>query len=245
MNCLLLLAPISRTSLASTLIAVASAISVSAQTIVVSGDVHASDLRTDLAQLTSHPSYPYQKVDNGSGMGTEISGFTSLSDAISTEAARLTYSFGNLDLTTYTGGGPGTSIEIYTPDIGSTFKFSYDGVTLATGTVTSLTVNTNYSTGAATGTGRINLVSGGTDASFFNEINSLSGGTNNMDFAISSFTAVNASGDFNSTGTFSASAVPEPSTYAAVFGLAALGLAQGRRRARGSIAPTPAPAQTA
>lgn len=236
-----------RPALMGTFLGVASAVSLSAQTIVVSGQVHASGLRTDFARLTVHPSYPYDTVDNGAGLGLEISGFTSLTDAISTEAARLSYSFSNLELTTYSGGGPGNSLEIYTPALGSTFKFSYDGITLATGEVVSLTVDTDFNTGDATGSGTINLVSGGSDPSFYNEIGTLTGGSYNMVFDISSFEAVDASGNFNSYGTFSAatSAVPEPSTYAAIFGVAALGLASGRRRVRPSSAPNPAPPQNA
>ncbi|GAB5559246.1 MAG: hypothetical protein SynsKO_08930 [Synoicihabitans sp.] len=206
----------------------------------------ASDLNTSAAPLTSHPSFPWETVDTGSGMATSISGFTSISDAISTEAARLTYAFNNLELTTYSGGGPGDSLEIYTPKAGSTFTFAYDGTTIATGQVVSLTVNTNFTTGAATGLGTVNLISGGTNPAFFNEIGTLTGGTNIMDFAISSFTAVNASGDFTSTGTFSVSAVPEPSTYAAVLGLTALGFVHGRRRGpRRKSSPAPAPSQSA
>lgn len=227
------------------LIGVASTLSVSAQMIVVSGQMKAGDLNTSRPLLTSLPAWPYDTVEDGSGAGLTIEGFTSLSDAVGAQAARFTYSFSNLTLTSYSGGGPGDSIEVYTPDTGHTFEFAYDGTTLATGQVDSLTVVTNFTTGDATGTGTVNLISGGTNPAFYNEIGTLTGGSYVMDFAISSFEAVDAAGNFNSTGTFSVSAVPEPSTYAAILGVAALGLVQSRRRPRRSSAPALAPAQNA
>lgn len=203
------------------------------QTIVVDGTVKASNLDTLAAPLTVHPSFPWTDVDNGSGSGTSISGFSWVADSAGlADASRLTYSFTSLTLTTYSGGGPGDSLEIYTPDVGSTFSFSYDGAVIATGTVTSLTVNTNFVTGAATGSSIIQLTAPGADTSFYDEIGVLSGGTHQMVFDITSFDAVDASGNFTSAGIFSVSAVPEPSTYAAFFGLAALGLVSRRRTRR-------------
>lgn len=222
----------------------ASALSLSAQTLEVSGTLHAAVFRDDLDQLTGSPyivSYPWQDVQTGAGMATQIEGFTSIADAISMEAERLTYSLNSLTLTSYTSGKPaGISTEIYTPTTGSEFRFYYDSATLAIGEVVSIQVFTDFTTGQATGSGLVRLTAPGGTTDFYDEIGTLSGGSYLMDFTISQFAAVNALGDFTSTGTFSVSAVPEPSAWAALFGGCALSLAVWRRRPATSV-----PARTA
>ena len=207
-----------------------------AQTISVDGTVTAVNADTNAAWLAfvgGTPYYPYTGVSSGTGAATAINGFASLTGVT---PADLTYSFDNLDLTAYSGGGPGASVETYTPGSGSDFTFFLNGQPLATGEVISFVVTTGFDTGLATAVGSLHLSSPGTDPAFFNEVSALTGGAN-----LVSFSAPNlffdlapslAQGVFHSAGTFSVTPVPEPAGCAALAGLAAVGCAFIRRRRR-------------
>lgn len=206
----------------------------SAQQIDVAGTVTAVNANPGLgvlAQVGPATFYPYTGLSTGSGTASGITDFTSLDGVL---PSRITYEFALMDLTTFVSGGVGgTSVEIYTPGVGSTFRFMLDGATLATGEVQSLQIDTNYDTGAATGFGYVTLSAPGLNPAFFNEINMLTGGTNRVDFAISNFSALGgdlSSFVFASSGNFTVTAVPEPASAAAIFGVAALVLVLKRRR---------------
>ena len=176
------------------------------------------------------PSTMWGFVQTGSMTGTGSSGFASLS---SLDITKLVFTYGDLDLTTYQSPGANSpGFERYTPVGGArAFSVSYNSTVLATGTSvfmrSEVTNNADYN---ATGSGQAFLTSAGLDPAFFNEVMAQTGGTGLLNFTIDGFHAVDNSGYFTSTG--SITAVPEPATYAALFGLAALGLALRARQRR-------------
>ncbi|MEO0795617.1 MAG: hypothetical protein AAFX93_10660 [Verrucomicrobiota bacterium] len=114
----------------------------------------------------------------------------------------------------------------------SNLSFSYNGTLWATGYVTQfVTEVANNVDPSATGSGTAVLTAhtvAGED--FFNEVNSLSGGTNIITYTASSFSPVSATdpGTFASAGQLII--VPEPQTYGLIVGTLVLGLAYIRRR---------------
>jgi hypothetical protein len=212
--------------------------SLSAQTIAVNGTVTANSANTQadpLAVVSGITYYPYTSVSAGNGSATAIGGFSSL---VGVTPSTFTYAFTSLNLTAYAGGGPGDSVETYTPGGGSTFTFSVNGTPIASGEVVSLTVTTGYSTGTATALGYFHLTTAGSDPAFYNEVSALTGGTNILTldvpgvfFDLGDLSAAT----FHVPGTFSVTAVPEPATVALGLGLAVLATTVYRRRTRNAL----------
>jgi hypothetical protein len=168
-------------------------------------------------------------LDNANGTGQSATGFTSLA---SIDISKLSFTFGDLDLTSYLSPGPASAgYEIYTDDgAGTPFQFLYDGDLWATGTVHYLQTDVaNSSDLNATATLSVSLLSAGVDDAFFNEIMLFTGGSGMITLNAHSFTPINASGLFSSVTTLELTAVPIPAT-AWLFGSALLGLAGIKRK---------------
>jgi hypothetical protein len=168
-------------------------------------------------------------IETGSGTGTSQSGFSFFETR---NIQQLTFTFGDLELSSFASPGPGTpGFERYTDIDGSSVPFTlrYAGTTVATGTSVYLygeVENSNDIT--AVGTGQVILTAPGADPTFFNEIMALTGNTGQLDLVLSGFFPVNQQGLFATTGTFTA--VPEPGEYAALGALGMAGFALWRRR---------------
>lgn len=191
--------------------------------------------QTQAANITNHDwvlgSKMWGTIEAGSGVGTSSDGFTSLANI---DISKFTFTFGDLELTNFLEPGPASAgFEVYSEGDGSVqpIQFFYDGNLWASGDVFDITINVDNSNDAtAVGTSRVQLTAPGVDAAFYNEVIALSGGTGLLDFQIADFFPVDDAGLFSSTG--SVSPVPEPSTYALVFGMGIAGFAVARRLRR-------------
>lgn len=176
-------------------------------------------------------SFMWGTIETGSGQGTSQSGFS----YFDTHAiGSLTFTFGDLEMTSSQSPGPGLGgFEYYSEDDASVMPFTINlsGVPIATGTSVYLRTEVdNDSDITAIGTGRVVLTTPGADPAFFNEVMALTGNTGILDVSLTSFFPVNDAGLFSTAGSFTT--VPEPGEYAAVAGAGLAGLALWRRRAR-------------
>jgi hypothetical protein len=173
-------------------------------------------------------------IETGSGTGTSQSGFSYL---VGRNPALLTFTFGDLELDTHRSPGPGTmGFERYTDTDGSSvpFTISYNGVMIAEGTSEYLYDEVSHINDfTAVGNGRVTLHTPGSDPTFYNEVSAITGGTRQLDVTLRSFFPVNNAGLFVTTGSISATPVPEPEEYAAVAAAGLIGWAVWRRRQRG------------
>jgi hypothetical protein len=197
-----------------------------AATFNFSGDLQAGNLTGNPWVLLSSM---WGSIETGSGTGTSQSGFAYFNTH---DISQLTFTFGDLELSSFASPGPGTpGFERYTDTDGSSVPFTirYAGTTVATGTSVYLydeVENSNDVT--AVGTGQVILTAPGSDPTFFNEIMVLTGNTGQLDLVLTGFFPVNDQGLFATTGTFTA--VPEPGEYAALGALGMAGFALWRRR---------------
>jgi hypothetical protein len=150
--------------------------------------------------------------------------------------ALLAFNFGDLELDTYQSPGIDmVGFEPYTETDGSSvpFTISYNGVMIARGTSGYLCDKVDHINDCtAAGTGRITLNTPGSDPAFYNEVSAITGGTRQLDVALTGFYPVNNAGLVATTGSISATPVPEPENAAgAAAGL--VGWAVGRRPQRG------------
>ena len=173
-------------------------------------------------------------IETGSGTGTSQSGFSYL---VGKDPALLTFTFGDLELNTFQSPGIGTmGFERYTDSDGSSvpFSISYNGVVIAEGTSEYLYDEVDHINDLnAVGTGRVTLNTPGSDPAFYNEVSAITGGTRQLDVTLTGFFPVNNAGLFATTGSISATPVPEPEEYAAVAAAGLIGWAVWRRRQRG------------
>lgn len=176
------------------------------------------------------------------GSGATQSGFD-LFDGGGQDITLLSWTLS--EMTLYQGAGTATlspgpasaGFEDYRYDdngglAAANLTFFYNGDEWASGYVTRfVTTVDNTSDFDATGAGDA-VITSNTPAglAFFNEVMTLSGNTGDLFFIADSFFSVSATdpGTFSSTG--SITVVPEPSTYAALCGLAVLGVVALRRR---------------
>lgn len=189
--------------------------------------------------LTAQPwvagSTMWGAIDTGSGTGNAQSGFDYLS---SRDVHLLTFTFGDLELTSWQSPGLASAgFENYTEGDASVMPFTlkYDNAVIATGT--SLFLRTEVSNNndiTALGTGQFLITAPGADATFYNEVMALTGGSGLCDVTLSSFFPVNGAGLFSTAGTITTAPVPEPDTWALVASGAILGFAILRRRWAGS-----------
>lgn len=185
------------------------------------------------------PSTMYDELVTAGGNGLSQVGFSVFDD--DTPVSGLNWGFGGLSLYTGDGSltvspGPATAgcedyritnpgadnLEIWYEDGG-------DAILWATGQlvrfVTEVDNNADF---IATGWGIAYLTSHTAEGqAFYDEVGALSGGDYKITFIADSFQAVSP-GHFESDGRWSV--VPEPSTYAAIAGMLALGLCVARRR---------------
>jgi len=160
----------------------------------------------------------------------------------------LTWNFGPMSLT---GIGVGDSETLSPGDATAGFEdyrydsmggvattnltFYYDGDEWLSGYITPFLITVpNRFDPNATGTGTAYITANtAAGLNFYNEIMTLSGGSGELAFAAGNFVSTTGTDpeSFTSSGSVSiVSAVPEPSTWATLAGLAALGLAGCRRR---------------
>jgi len=173
-------------------------------------------------------------IETGSATGTSQSGFSYLEGK---DPALLTFTFGDLELNTFQSPLVGAmGFERYTDNDGSSvpFSISYDGVVIAQGTSQYLYTEVDHiSDLTAIGSGRVSLHTPGSDPAFYNEVFAITGGSRQLDVTLTSFFPVNDAGLFATTGSISATPVPEPEENAAVAAAGLIGWAVWRRRQRG------------
>jgi hypothetical protein len=181
------------------------------------------------------PSTMWGTIETGRGTGTSQDGFGYLA---SRNVGLLTFTFGDLELTSFQSPGPGSmGFERYTENDASVepFTLRYGGVVIATGTSDFLYNEVSHSLDfTAVGSGQVTLTAPGSDPAFYNEVVALTGGSRILQVTLTSFDPVDNLGHFVTTGSFTA--VPEPQEYAALSAVALIGWAAGRRsgrRARG------------
>lgn len=170
-------------------------------------------------------------IDTGSGAGNAQSGFDYLS---SRDVHLLTFTFGDLELTSSQSPGLASAgFELYTEGDASVLPFTlkYNNAVIATGTSLFLRTEVDNSGDVtAIGTGQFQITAPGADATFYNEVMALTGGSGLCDVTLSTFFPVNGAGLFSTTGTITTAPVPEPDTWALVASGAILGFAILRRR---------------
>jgi hypothetical protein len=182
----------------------------------------------------SFQTFMWGSIETGGGTGTAQAGFAYLA---SRDVGLLTFTSGDLELTTFQSPGPATlGFERYTENDGSVLPFTirYDGAIIATGTSDFLydEVSHQYDL-AAVGNGQVTLTAAGADPTFYNEVLALTGGTGRLQVTLASFDPVDNAGLFATTGSFTA--VPEPEAYSALAAAGLMGWAAWRR-SRGAAA---------
>lgn len=205
---------------------------------------HAAVIEYDLSEVYTTPGggLPWvfgtgmdSSIISGDGTGTASSGFTVFGPDGS-GATLLTWEFGAMPL--YLGAGtrtvsPGAAtpgFEDYRPLDPDSVNLTiyYDGQEWASGHMAWFLTrvdNDHVLTATATGIATLtaNTVAG---QAFYDEVGTLSGGTYEINFNAESFNPI-AGGYYHSAGY--AEVVPEPSTYAAIAGVLALGITMARR----------------
>lgn len=197
-----------------------------AATFDFSGNLQAGNL-TGLGWVIG--STMWGSIQTGSGTGTSQTGFSYFNTH---DIGQLTFTFGDLELSSFASPGPfSPGFERYTDTDGSSVPFTvrYAGDVVATGTSIYLYDEVeNFNDVTAVGTGQVILTTPGADPAFFNEVMALTGNSGQLDLVLTGFFPVNNEGLFATTGTFTA--VPEPGEYAAVGAAGMVGLALWRRR---------------
>jgi len=163
-------------------------------------------------------------IETGSGMGVSATGLSSL-DGL--DLSKFTYTYGDLELTSYespTLTTPGFQVFSEGDSSLQPIRFFYDGNEWAVGTLNYIRVDVDSVIDTtAVGSATANLTTAGTaDDTFFNEVMLLTGGSGLLTFSVDSYFPVDNSGNFSTTGTIFISSVPEADTYAMMF--AGLGL---------------------
>jgi len=169
-------------------------------------------------------------VEDGTGTGTFSSGFASLNGL---DISLFTFTFGDLELTSYLSPTSVAGFEYYSEGDGSVeqMHFYYDSNLWASATLNFLQVDVdNKDDTSATGFGTANLSSAGVSNAFFNEVMALTGGSGLLNFDVYDFTPVNKTGDFTSIGRITVSSVPLPAAFW-LFAPVMLGIMKFRRKA--------------
>jgi len=159
----------------------------------------------------------WEHLDSATGTGVSVSPPTGFSSLEGKDITKLTFSFGDLALTSFLSPGPASAgFEVYTDDgSGTPFQFLFDGVLWAAGTVNYLRTDvTSNIDAAATALLSVTLDTAGMDSAFFDELISRTNGSGDIELLAQSFTPV-STGQFTSITTLelpAAASVPGPAT---------------------------------
>ncbi len=173
--------------------------------------------------------YAWEEVTGGSSTNTAISGFSSLA---AINPGDLTLSFSSMPLISITNNPDNTVTELYA---GATFTLTGPGLS-ASGSVVQLSIITNKSSDTAIGVGQVTL-SGAPGDPFFQDVTSLTGGSNLLSFHFDSYDPVSVTPTgavYSSTGHFTVVPVPEPADTAVILAAGGALFASVRRRGKKS-----------
>ena len=171
------------------------------------------DFEATVLASDSTPLSGFRNINDGSGVATNISGFSSL---VELPPSNLTFTFGDLELVDYILESGQTRTQMYAEGDGSPrfFELFREERLIANGTDLRLNIVTDLNplsptVGQATGFGEVRLT--GVDGDlFFEEVKALTDGSEILRINVASFNATATMGTLQATGNFVA--VPEPSS---------------------------------